>query len=210
MLVGHNLKDLRNERTLQSLYLDPLRARIKKNGGLVYPHGPTVILLIDLKTQPEVTYALLRKVLSQYTDILTVEQNGQVTQRALLAVLSGFAPRRELKADPIRYAALDGHLDEIDSKEPVHLIPMVSMPWPAMFKWRGKGPMPADERAKLRDLVAKAHANHRRIRFWATPDKLAVWRELRAADVDLLNVDDLSGARKFLLETEGRKSKSKS
>src|SRR5262245_45294116 len=32
LLVGHTSKDLRPERTLEKLYLDPLRQRVKANG----------------------------------------------------------------------------------------------------------------------------------------------------------------------------------
>src|SRR5262245_24855387 len=39
LLVGHERKDLRPERTLESLYLDPLRERARANGGRVYPGG---------------------------------------------------------------------------------------------------------------------------------------------------------------------------
>src|SRR5438552_6105912 len=48
LLVAHNRSQTKPERTLQSLYLDPLRARVKKNAGRVYPAGPEVTLLIDI------------------------------------------------------------------------------------------------------------------------------------------------------------------
>src|SRR5579871_6562583 len=51
LLVGHDRKDLRPERTLEKLYLDPLRERVRANGGRVYPAGPPVWLLIDVKTE---------------------------------------------------------------------------------------------------------------------------------------------------------------
>src|SRR4051812_6365807 len=40
LLVAHDKKDLKPARTLQSLYLDPLRERTKANGGRVYRDGP--------------------------------------------------------------------------------------------------------------------------------------------------------------------------
>jgi hypothetical protein len=49
LLVAHTALDIRAERTLQALYLDPLRARARANGGRVYPHGPTITLLVDFK-----------------------------------------------------------------------------------------------------------------------------------------------------------------
>src|ERR1700748_1478515 len=36
LLVGHNRRDLKPERTLESLYLAPLAARVEKNGGHVF------------------------------------------------------------------------------------------------------------------------------------------------------------------------------
>ena len=38
------------------------------------------------------------------------------------------------------------------------------------------------------------------MRFWAVRDVPEVWRELRAADVDLINTDDLAGLDKFFRE----------
>src|SRR6266576_852064 len=40
LLVAHDRSQVKTDRTLQSLYLDPLRERIRKNGGRVYPGGP--------------------------------------------------------------------------------------------------------------------------------------------------------------------------
>ena len=62
--------------------------------------------------------------------------------------------------------------------------------------------MPDAEKAKLREYVAKAHKRGRLVRFWATPEKEAVWKELLAADVDLINTDKLAELQKFLLTND--------
>ena len=200
LMVAHARKEIRPERTLESLYLQPLRERARLNGGRVYPGGPTILLLIDFKTEAAPTYAELRTVLQRYADILTSVEDGQVTQRAVTAIISGDAPWKELPADSPRYAMLDGRARHLGSGLPAHLVPLISENWKKLFKWQGDGPMDQAECAKLRDFVSKAHQAGRKVRFWATPDKPAVWKELRAAEVDLLSVDDLAGARKFLLE----------
>src|SRR5437899_6185075 len=69
LLVAHNRKDVKPERTLQSLYLDPLRERVKRNGGRVFRDGPECVLLIDLKTNWKTIYPVLRSVLTNYADI---------------------------------------------------------------------------------------------------------------------------------------------
>ena len=55
LLVGHTVSSLRPERTLESLYLDPLRERATANGGKIYPGGPTIFLLVDVKTKAKDT-----------------------------------------------------------------------------------------------------------------------------------------------------------
>src|SRR5687767_11068633 len=57
LLVGHDKRDLKPGRTLQSLYLEPLRERVQANGGRIYAGGPMFYLLIDVKTEVEGTYA---------------------------------------------------------------------------------------------------------------------------------------------------------
>jgi hypothetical protein len=57
--------------------------------------------------------------------------------------------------------------------------------------------MPEDELEKLRSLVNLAHVNGRKVRFWATPDRVEIWRLLMDEGVDWVNVDDLKGFYEF-------------
>jgi hypothetical protein len=79
-------------------------------------------------------------------------------------------------------------------------MPWISDRWTAHFHWQGKGSMPPEESAKLRQFVQKAHQHGRLVRFWATPELPAVWRELRSAGVDLINTDKLAELQRFLLD----------
>jgi hypothetical protein len=60
--------------------------------------------------------------------------------------------------------------------------------------------MPEADRLKLRQIVAKAHEQGRRVRVWGAPDRPSFWSEMLANSVDLINTDDLDGAQKFLLK----------
>ena len=201
LLVAHTRSEVRPERTLQSLYLDPLRKRIQEQGGRLYRGGPPGILLIDIKTAAEPTYAALREVLKQYADLFTTFQDGKIDAKALTAVITGDRPTQAaVAAEPIRYAELDGQLPDLDSDVPKELVPWISADWAGQFKWRAKGPFPDDERAKLKKMVAKAHAHGRQIRFWDAPDVPVFWEMLLAEDVDLINTDDLAGLQKFFWE----------
>ncbi len=173
-------------------------ARVRAGGGSVYPDGPAFHLLIDLKSAAEPTYAALTKVLAQYGDIISAVRDGKVETKAVNVTISGNRPTRTMTAEKVRYAGLDGRLSDLDSEQPVHVLPLVSDSWAAHFKWKGVGPLGDAERKKLTDAVDKAHSHGRRIRFWATPESIAAWRELQSAGVDMINTDDLAGLEAFL------------
>lgn len=202
LLVGHTRRELLPERTLQKLYLDPLRRRVRQNGGRVYPDGPPLTLLIDIKNRGRDTYAVLRKMLASYADVVSCFRDGKFEQQAVQVVISGDRPIKEITAEETRYAGIDGRLTDLDSTAPSHLLPLISDRWPSHFRWNGIGNFPPAERDKLRAIVAKAHRSGRRVRFWATPEVPALWRELVDAGVDHVNTDQLDALRDFLLNTE--------
>jgi len=204
LYVTHDEKEITKSRTLKSLYLDPLRDRVKRNGGWIYPDRRQVILLIDLKTEAEPTYAALGELLKQYPELFTCYRNGKRIERAVTAVVSGnHPPLAVMKKEAVRYAEYDGRLLDLASPHPATLISMISDNWEKTFKWRGAGPIPAAERIKLRKIVALAHRKNRIVRFWATDvgppaDQRALWTELIEAGVDLISTDKLGDLKVFL------------
>lgn len=198
LLVAHDRSKVSSERTLERLYLDPLAERCERQGGRVFQAGPPVMLLIDIKSEADATYAVLRQTLQRYSKILTRFTPQGISTGAVTAVLSGNRPRQMMERESDRFAALDGRPEDLETNPPAALVPLVSEDWKRLFKWRGNGPCPDSDRASLLALVARAHQQGRQIRFWGTPDQPAMWHELLAAQVDWINADDLAGLRKFL------------
>ena len=198
LLVAHDRKAVKPERTLEALYLDPLRERVKKNGGRVYRSGPTIILLIDVKSEAVATYEALHAVLKNYAAMLTVFRDGVTTPGAITVIVSGSRAPAVMAAQALRYAAMDGRIDDLNGQTAPALIPLVSDNWQKVFSWRWTGPIPADEARKLKALVEQAHAQGRQLRFWNTPDNPATWSVLYGAGVDLINTDQLTGLQGFL------------
>ena len=204
LLVGHDPEDVRPGRTLQSLYLDPLAERARRNHGRIYRGSrQQVQLLVDIKNTGAATYTEIDEVLRDYARLLTRYAYGRVRPGAVTVVISGDRPRELMASQRVRYAFYDGRLTDLGSGAPASFIPLISDNWTKTFTWQGEGPMPADQRAKLRQIVATAHADRQRVRFWATPEtpgpaREAVWTELLDAGVDHINTDDLAGLAAFL------------
>lgn len=198
LLVAHDRDKVKPDRTLESLYLKPLRERVKQHGGRVFPNGPEFTLLIDLKSNWKTTYPALRAVLTNYADILTTFSNDTKHTNAVMVVISGSRDRDMFAGETFRYAAFDGELSDLDTNPPAHFAPWISARWGGTFSWRGTGEMPEEELAKLRQIVTRAHEQGRRVRFWGAPDTLNFWRTLRSANVDLINTDNLAGLQSLL------------
>jgi hypothetical protein len=204
LLIAHSADELDPTRTLESLYLAPLAARVKANHGSVYRgYRQPLQLLIDIKTEGTSTYLALDEQLLRYRRLFTTYAHGRIHSGPVTAVISGDrAARTPMEAQTVRRAFYDGRLTDLGASE-ASFASLISDNWTLNFTWLGVGAFPAAERQKLRGIVDAAHARGQKVRFWATPDlagpaRDALWTELLAAGVDYLNTDDLAGLESFL------------
>lgn len=189
LLVGHDEWMLHPSRTLESLYLDPLRERVRANGGSVHGDGRTFLLLVDVKQQGELVYVRLRDALERRREMLTRFTAGTIEPGAVTVVLSGDRPIAAVAREPARLVAIDGRLADLRRNPSPSLVPLVSAPWSGSFGWDGRDAMPPDEDAILRSLAATAKSQGRMLRFWGAPDLPTAWSAQRDAGVGWINTD---------------------
>lgn len=196
--LGHDKAHTRPGWTLRSDYLAPLQARAAANGGKIYPAGPGLLLLIDLKSEGVATYAAVAKELADFAGLLTRYVDGRVQPGAVTVIITGNTPRAQLAGESRRFAACDGRPADLDLNPPVSLVPLVSDNWKLHFKWNGEGAIPPAEREKLRTFADRAHAQGRKFRLWGAPDNAAGWQVQFDAGVDLINTDHPAALQEFL------------
>ena len=204
LLGAHDADETEPGRTLEALYLAPLRRWVRAHEGSVHPGRPPLLLLIDVKTGAETTYARLQPLLRSYADILTLYVGDREVEGPVVAVLSGNRPRSALLAATVRFSGYDGRLVDLEegSDLPPAFMPLVSQDWGSVSDWDGEGSPPVALRRELARLAALAHGQGRRLRLWGTPDREEVWRVLHESGVDLINTDDLPRLRAFLLDQD--------
>ena len=126
--VGHERVLLRDG-TLQSLYLDPLRDIVARNGGYVQSRGERFWLLLDIKADSAAVYDELRRVLANYREMLTSWSDDVERPGAITIVLSGDRPRAQVAAERERWVAIDGRLRDLDDNPSPTLVPWISDSW---------------------------------------------------------------------------------
>ncbi len=191
--VGHDRKDLKPGRTLESLYLDPLAQRVRLNRGTVYGQPGGFCLLVDLKEDGARLQPALLAHTAPYRRLLSDRTGKRIHARAVQLVLSGGRTDDCAATDGPFFK--DGGLRDLGD-DPART------PWISASYSDALGTLasPLPDRTRLSDLVAKAHAGGKRLRLWGGPDGPAAWGEARDAGVDLVNTDRLGELRAFLLE----------
>jgi hypothetical protein len=195
--AGHDPPDLRPGRTVESLYLAPLRERWRRDGEIL-PGGETFILNIESKREGVETYEALHALLAQYEDILTVVRGGKVEPGPVQVILVGWYPPLEyLAAQPVRYAAVQSHYSNLPAdheRYPAHLLKLISQNYKQGMFTRGAGRMSPRMRKRLTRVVAAAHAVPGRIsRVFNVPRNTATCRAILDAGVDLIGSKDIEG-----------------
>ncbi|MFD6159811.1 hypothetical protein ACFWF7_35920 [Nocardia sp. NPDC060256] len=209
--VAHTPFEIRPERTLRSLYLDPLRQLVTSNGGTVIPGYPGEFqLLIEIKWDAPTTYRALDALLREpaYAGLFTRYINGQVVRGPVtVSLLTAFTSAAELQstmaAQTTRSAFRVGAPEDLGTGMPTELMPEINADWTRLFSWKGVGPMPDAQRRALTELIDRAHREGKRVRFWATPDqpgaaRQALWDAQYAAGVDRLSTDHLADLAEYL------------
>jgi alkaline phosphatase len=191
LYVAHVKSEIRNERTLEALYLTPLQKMILKNKGWAYPDSTMKLtLMIDLKTAGMSTIKKLAEQLKSYPELLTCP--------SLEIVISGNVPLPSLWDSIPSFIYMDGRPENFYTPEQLKRVSLISTNFNAHVKWRGRDTLPEKDGVVIRALVNEVHRKGKKIRFWATPDVENGWQALMNLNVDVIGTDTVDQLIEFL------------
>ncbi len=191
--VGHNFVTDQSP-SLQELYLIPLDSLVNTNKGSVYAGSQQpFFLMIDLKTNGDETYQVLKGVLNKYEKLLCTVNACPVT-----IFLSGQRPLNTIVMEGYAGIGIDGRPDDLDKQYPVTLMPVISDTFKNWSSWDGRNTMNANDLQRIKALAQRVHAEGKKLRLWAIPDTEMAWKVLLDAGVDLINTDLLPELNGFL------------
>jgi alkaline phosphatase len=197
LIVGHDLEQVKQRRTLDSLYLKPLLQCLQQNEGYVYADKSRQLqLMIDIKTAAVPTLEKLVQVMQNYPQLTACS--------SIKIVISGNRPQPASYASYPHWIRFDGDLQKTYTAEQLTRIEMLSDNFSRYSKWNGKGRLPEKEQDTLQKLVTQAHMAGKKIRFWNSPDIMNSWYAYMRLGIDYINTDDISGISTFLKQLPDR------
>ncbi|KAI0391324.1 hypothetical protein F5Y17DRAFT_468293 [Xylariaceae sp. FL0594] len=203
VIIGHILP--KPGRTLRAQYVEPLVQIISHNGGSVYKSAPqqTLTLLIDFKTSDTKTLDAVVRALEPLREAGYLSRRdpttGEFLRGAVTVSASGSAPFDRISQG-----------DGVPNRDVFYDAPLGNLAGGNYTKDKGSftasadfqdavspdANIGADELAKLRDQVGKAHDRGLVARYWNLPSD-SIWEQLRAEGVDLLNGDDMKATARL-------------
>jgi hypothetical protein len=169
LVVAHTGVGLSRRPKLDSLYLMPIAAHLKKMKGKLFPpdDSTTLILMVDFKNDPDNSLNKLKQMLLPYRKYIKQWSGDSVVNKGAIEVLiTGHVPRQKIMADSIRMFSMDGNMKDTAAAVAVSLVPRISLNWEKYFSWNGAGKMPKEDAKKLQGIIEKVHASGKTIRFW--------------------------------------------
>lgn len=222
--VGHEEGALTDERTFDSLYVQPilsvLRAQNPNSSFLTAPTrngvydtdgGQTLFLFVDVKTEGETTFPYVVEALQplRSAGYLSYYNGTAVTQGPVTVIGTGNTPLNQVQnignvthPRDYFYDAPIPTLGTTFSNITADVSPIASTDFAVQFGNVRNETFNATQLSLLESQIATAHAKGIAVRYWDQPGwpistRNAIWRTLWNAGVDLLNVDDLEGVANF-------------
>lgn len=184
LLVGHEVKELRSEKTIEALYLEPLNqlAKAKKLDSL--------LLLVDVKTEAISTLDALIKTLHRYPALL--EEN-----KLRITITGNQPPSTSFEQYP-SWIWFDGNIEKKYSSGELNKISLYSANLRRYTNWNGKGVLTKADQDILQQKIEKSRKDNKHIRFWNAPDLTNAWYQLMKLGVGLINTDLITASASFI------------
>ncbi|MCD8742580.1 alkaline phosphatase [Mucilaginibacter roseus] len=193
LYVAHERKEIEESRTLTQLYLKPLAALFRKNGGRPYADSALHLqLVVDIKEDKAHVIPALIKELEPFKDIF---QGGKNTVKI---VLSGDMPAPAAFDQFPAYIYFDGRPNISYTDAQLKHVAMISDDLGNYTQWNGKGVLIGPDSLKLATLINNAHSKGKPFRFWATQDSPNTWIQLQKLGADWINTDHSQQLHDFL------------
>lgn len=189
LYVAHELQSIKQELTLESLYLDPLRLLALNEDSRL----EDLYVLIDIKTE---AYESLKAVVEALKELESFSFPKQ--EKGLHFVISGNRP------SPDDYTDYPSHIffdcQEIDQTSELawSRVAMISQSFRRYSGWRGDAPIASDDQSQLALFIKKAKTFKKPVRLWAVPDTPLAWKWSIEAGLDYINTDQPKKVGEFL------------
>lgn len=177
--------------TLTDAYLYPLFNQFKKNNGEIIPgYQGDIFLILNIANQPVQVYKQLAAEMRPFTDMLTFELGGAKHQGKLRILIKDSNQLEKINSIKPSFLGLAGNWADIDKNADSNKMPLIEVDFSEITSWKGTGNIPFEDFQKFKDVVAKVHAQNKKISFRNCPAYKAVADVILSSKADFVSTPE--------------------
>lgn len=201
LFVSHDKPDINKAKTVEELYLMPLRNLLMESQGELYKnYSGELSFMFDIKGDAEETYKILKSLFIPYKDYISRVDKGEFKQGILRVFVSGNMPIETIQNDELQIIGFDGRPNMLGKGIPNSIQPIISDNWFNVIKWDGVSELKPEDTIILDEIIKKAEAENKHVRLWGSPDNQKVWEFQLQKGIKIINTDKIPELREFLLQ----------
>ena len=189
--------------TLNEAYLYPLYNQFKKNSGEIMPgYSNDVFLILNFMSLPVQIYKQLANEMRPFSDMLTIKGEGIEHQGKIRILIKDKNQLDQINSIKPSFLGLVGGLGDMDKNIDSGKMPLIEVDFNTITNWKGTGNIPFEDFMKIKDLVAKVHAQNKKISFSNCPVNKTVANLMQTSKADLINTQDANQMAGFFDATK--------
>lgn len=190
LYVAHRKKELviTPERTLRSMYLEPLKKEWDKNGGKPYADGTPLELMVDMKRDQHESLSRLVEIIETegYLPMFDVTSNSSAVKLVVTNLPDIIENHQEDFPEWVYY---DGIPNMTLTEKGAAKVAMISEKASIYTSWSGTGEMSAEDQMAIKAAIEDAHKIGTTFRLWDFPDGPEAWEMSVKLGLDWINTD---------------------
>lgn len=177
--------------TLTEAYLYPIYNQFKKNNGEIIPGiSGDVFLILNFTAQPVQIYKQLAAEMRPFSDMLTYKLEGTSHQGKIRILIKDKNQLEKINSIKPSFLGLVGGLSDIDKNIDSEKMPLIEVDFNEITKWKGTGNIPFEDFTAIKALVAKVHAQNKKISIINCPSYKTVAELIQSSKADFMNTSE--------------------
>lgn len=185
--------------TLTEAYLYPLYSQFKKNKGEILPgYSGDIFLILNFNAQSVQVYKQLVTEMRPFADMLTSKIQGAEHKGKIQILIKDKSQLDKINGIKPSFLGLVGNLNDIDKNIDSEKMPLIEVNFSEITNWKGTGNIPFEDFVKIKDLVAKVHAEKKKISISNCPNNKSVAGLIKTSKADFINTQEATQMAAFL------------
>jgi hypothetical protein len=125
-----------------------------------------------------------------FTDMLTVNTPGSEHQGKIRILINDPSQFEKINAINPGFLGLAGKLSDLEKNIDSGKMPLIEVDLSEITSWKGIGNIPFEDYVKIKDIVAKVHAQKKKISLTNCPANKSIADLIQSTKADFINTSD--------------------